>query len=235
MPKREIGPGIRLLRRRRGWTQRQLSSHTGVSTSAISRMEHDDLTRVTVGAMGRVVSGLDAHLRLEVVWRGEQLDRLLDADHAALQEAVASLLETAGWLVRVEVSFNHFGDRGRYDILAFQPVQRILLVVEVKTALGDVQDTLGRLDVKTRLAPLVARDLGWVADAAVPALVILEDRTQRRQIERHAALFRRFAHRGRSARAWFRRPRSGASGLLLFIRLPDSHHRSSELRRSPRR
>lgn len=42
------------------------------------------------------------------------------------------------------MSFNHYGDRGRYDILAFHPPTGILLVVEVKTGIGDVQATLGR-------------------------------------------------------------------------------------------
>ena len=74
------------------------------------------------------------------------MDRLIDAGHALLQEKAAALVASNGWLVRSEVSFNHFGDRGRVDVLAFHPSARTLIVVEVKTAIGDLQETLGRIE-----------------------------------------------------------------------------------------
>jgi hypothetical protein len=193
-------------------------------------MERDELSGATFGAVERVVSPLGAYVQMQLVWQGERLDRLLDADHAALQEAVVRLLEAAGWLVRVEVSFNHFGDRGRYDVLAFYPRLRVLLVVEIKTAVGDVQETLGRLDLKVRLARQVAGELGWEASPVVPALILLDHRTPRRHVQQHAALFRRFAVRGRTARAWLRRPRPDDSGLLLFMKLPNSQQDGSGAR-----
>ena len=33
------------------------------------------------------------------------------------------------------MSFNHNGDRGRIDLVAFHPVHQVLLVIEMKTAL----------------------------------------------------------------------------------------------------
>src|SRR5688572_8593116 len=125
---------VRFLRLRRGWPQRVLGDRAGVSRELVSRVERGDLAGVTVGTIDRMTTALGASVHLQVRWHGEQLDRLLDAAHAAIQQAVAQFLTEVGWTVRVEVSFNHYGDRGRVDVLAFHPILRILLVVEVKSA-----------------------------------------------------------------------------------------------------
>lgn len=187
-------------------------------------MERGDLAGVPVGTLRRVATELDATVSVQIRWRGEELDRLVDAQHAKLQQAASELLLSLGWVVRIEVSFNHFGDRGRIDILAKHPVMRILLVLEVKTGLGDLQETLGRLDVKTRLGRRVALELGWSDVAAVvPVLVIGDTRTSRSVVARYDALFQRFSLRGRAAVAWLRRPRGEAPpGLLWFANGHDS-------------
>lgn len=88
------------------------------------------------------------------------------------------------------MSFNQYGERGRYDLLAFHPATGIVLVVEIKTAVGDVQATLGILDVKVRLALDIARQHGWSEPRiAIPALVIADERQQHRVLHQHAALF----------------------------------------------
>ena len=215
---------VSFLRRRRGWRQEDLGARAGVSRETVSRLERGSFEGLSVAAIDRIAEVLEASLSLDLRWQGEQLDRLMDASHAALQQLVAQLLTTAGWVVRVEVSFSHYGDRGRCDILAFHPATRILLIVEVKSALGDVQDTLGRLDVKVRLGPVLAREMGWPAPVAVvPLLVLAEGRTPRRVIARHAALFARFALRGRASLAWIRQPHRETTGLLLLQLMPDSH------------
>src|SRR5574338_915677 len=169
------GRAIRALRHRRGWTQEMLGTRARVSRELVSRPERGVLKGVTVGSLERVAQALGASLSLTVRWNGEQLDRLIDARHAAIQEATASLLASLGWEVRPEVSFNHFGARGRIDLLAYNRPLRLLLVVEVKSGIGDLQDTLGRLDVKMRVARHVSRDLGWQdALTSVPAMVIGE-------------------------------------------------------------
>lgn len=173
----------------------------------------------------RVVEALDASVDLTLRWQGEELDRLADAAHARLVQATASMLERLGWQTRVEVSFNHYGDRGRVDVLAFHPVLGLLLVVEVKSAIGDIQDTVGRIDVKTRLGRVLAETAGWPAPVSVvPALVVGDSRRARRLIADHDVVFARFASRGRQARAWVRRPsRPAPSGLLWFATLPNAH------------
>ena len=180
---------------------------------------------MTVGDLDRIASALGATLQVNVRWQGEQLDRLLDAAHAALQEQVASTLEGLGWLVRAEVSFNHFGDRGRVDILAIHPRFRVLVIAEIKSGIGDLQETLGRLDIKVRLGKIIAAEQGWNDVAVVvPALVIGDTRAGRRTITAHSTLFTRFGVRGRRALAWLRRPiQPVPTGLLWFTKRSNAH------------
>jgi hypothetical protein len=157
----------------------------------------------------------------------------MDAIHAALVEHASRRLRDAGWDVRPEVSFNHYGDRGRVDLLAWHGDSGSLVVVEVKSRIGDVQETLGRLDVKVRLAARIARELGWGPPATVtPMLVVADGRTARRVIAAHEATFSRFALRGRAVTAWMRRP-IPTSGLLWLTNSADSHRMSVRRVRAP--
>ena len=132
---------------------------------------------MSLGAIERIASALDASVDLTLRWEGEQLDRLIDAAHAWLQQQTASLLSSQGWLVAAEVSFNHYGDRGRVDLLAFHPDdERSSSSCEVKSALGDLQDALGRIDVKARLGRSLAESAGWTgARRVVPTFVFADD------------------------------------------------------------
>lgn len=218
-----IGQRFTVLRRRLELTQVELAQRAGVSRGVIQRIEHGNWTSIQVGRLDRVASALGARLQILLTWNGEQLDRLVDAGHAELQNAFAQLLIAAGWLVAVEVSFNHYGERGRYDILAYHPASGILLVIEVKTGIGDVQATLGTLDVKVRLARDVATTQGWSqVSAVVPVLVLADERQQHRLVAAHAALFSRFGLRGRSGRAWLKAPTLGPTGLLTYLRLTNA-------------
>jgi hypothetical protein len=189
-------------------------------------MERGQLGGQSLRTVAHIVEALDATAELVVRWQGEELDRLVDGAHAALVQATVARLQSGGWVTRVEVSFNHFGDRGRADVLAFDPQNRILAVVEVKSALGDLQDTSGRLDVKVRLGPMLASSVGSERPVAVVrALVVGDTRTARRVVEGHAGIFEAFSLRGRQAMAWVRSPTLPApSGLLWFVHLPDSRH-----------
>lgn len=215
---------VRYLRRRRGWRQFDLGARCGVSRQVISRVERGELSGIRLRTINRILETLGAAGELTVRWQGERLDRLVDASHAAVVEAAAELLRSAGWMTRAEVSFNHYGDRGRVDLLAIHPATRTLLVVEAKSAIGNVQETVGRVDVKVRLGSTISASVGWGEPAnVVGALVIGETRTARRIVHRHATTFSRYELRGRAALAWLRRPQApGPSGVLWFVSLPDS-------------
>lgn len=214
---------IRRLRVRRRWRQEDLGRRAGLSRDAVSRAECRALEGLTVRSLSRLVDALDATLVVEIRWQGADLDRLIDREHAHIQEAAARRLASRGWSVQAEVSFNHYGDRGSCDLVAWHPRTRTLLVVEVKSRIGNLQDLLQRLDVKVRLGEILARQLGWPPpQAVVRALVAADDRNSRRVVERHAALFNAFGPRGRVAIAWIRAPSAAVGGLLWFEQPADS-------------
>jgi transcriptional regulator with XRE-family HTH domain len=220
-----IGQSIRALRHRRGWTQTELGLGAGCSASAISRLERGLAPMVTLDVVGRVLEALDARLVTKVLWRGGELDRLLDADHSALQQAWSRRKARAGgWIDRQEVTYNVYGERGSIDDLAYHPDTRTLLVSELKTGIFDAQETLARLDQKERLARQIAARFGWQVDRVVPCLVVAETRTNRRRLDAASALFARFGCRSRSASAWLHAPSSAVGGLLVFENLSDGHH-----------
>lgn len=219
MERRTVVRALRAIRRRKRWSQRRLADELGISKSEMSRWETASLENCSALELERWANGLNAHLTLDLRIDGER--PLTDARHAEIQNWLVVLLRTSGWAVEPEVSFNHYGDRGRVDVLAFHPAQGILLVVEIKTRLEDVQDLLGRLDVKRRVAPVMARERGWRPSGAVPAIVIIEGRTTRRRIAAHEALLANFTMRARAAVTWIRQPREPVpTGLLLVVSRP---------------
>lgn len=119
---------------------------------------------------------------------------------------------------RMEVSYARFGERGSIDILAWHDATSTLLVVEVKTELASAEGTLRRLDQKTRLAPIVARErFSWNAARVGVALVILEGSTDRRRVERHDALFRAtLPARGAAVRTWLADPQGPLRGIWFL-------------------
>jgi len=224
---------VRTLRRRRRWRQLDLGTRAGVSRDLISRIERGELDGITLGSLEDVAKALDGSLVVELRWQGADLDRLVDRIHAAVQDAVVGRLRAASWLTYPEVSFNHYGDRGRCDILAWHPATRMLLVVEVKSRIGDLQDTLGSLDVKARLGHVLAKQIGHDGAAGVVrALVLAENHTTRRLLARHSSLFGRFSLRGRAAMTWIRAPIGAPTGLLWFETVTDSYDsRTNSVRR----
>lgn len=209
------GLAIRALRRRRGWTQLQLGRRAGCSRSEISRIERGTIT--SLERLQRVLAALGARLSVKVLWQGEELDRLLDRDHATLVEAVVHLLSASSWVVIPEVTFQVRGERGSIDVLAWQPAARVLLVIEVKSVVPDVQATLAGVDRKGRIAPVLARERGWDLAAVARILVLPDDRTARRRLARFAATFdRAFPARTREIRRWLRVPTGALAGVLFL-------------------
>lgn len=215
MERRTVARSLRAVRRRKGWPQTRVASQLEISQSELSRWERGSLEDCSVAEVERWGAVLGAHVSMEVRIDGER--PLADARHARLQNWIVGVLRQHGWSVLVEHSFNHYGDRGRIDVLAYHPVNQVVLVVEVKTRVDDVGDILGRLDVKRRVAPLLAREQRWPTTAIVPMLLILEHRTNRRRIGDHAPVFANFTVRARAAIAWVHLPHGEPpSGLLLF-------------------
>lgn len=220
-----LGRTIRVLRQRRGWRQDDLGKRCGLSRSAVSDIERGRADRYTIASVRRVLRALDADGEITVRWGAPgDLDRLLDRDHALLVQTWAEQHRRHGWEVWPEASFSVYGERGRIDLLAFHPSTGTLEVAEMKTGIWNLQDTLGRLDAKVRLAQVVAAERGWDVRKVVGALVIAEGRTARRRVAEHAVLFSGYATRGSAARAFVRQPHGGVRGVLAFVSLPNSNH-----------
>jgi transcriptional regulator with XRE-family HTH domain len=213
-----FGRALRALRRRKRWRQQDVAKRARVSQPTISRLERGALGEVALGTVERVAQVLEARLEFVISWQGERLDRLLDAEHASLVESVVRLLTAADWGVAAEVSFNERGERGIVDVLAWQRSTRTLLVVEVKSVIADVRGTIGILDRKTRVSPLIARRRGWLPIRIARLLVVADTRTGRRRVAEHEATFgAAFPMRGRAVLRWLRRPSEETAAGLLFV------------------
>lgn len=231
---------VRLLRRRRGWRQVDLAAAARLSRGALARIEQGHADRVTVATLEHLLAPLGARLRISIDWNGEALDRLLDAAHAGLVDAILRLLEPRGWVCSPEVSFNLRGERGSVDVLAWHRASGTLLVVEVKSVVPDLQATLSSLDRKARLGREVARERGWTATRIGRLLVLPEDRTARRRVNQHATTFATaLPDRGPAVRRWIRDPGSSAAFAgVLFVSGESgavARHRVARPRVSPMR
>jgi len=218
MDGQRLGAGVRTLRRRRHWRQRDLGAAAGVSQQAVSRIERGRVERVAVERLERVAAALDARLVVRLAWRGGELDRLMDERHAALVEAAVARLTRFGWDSAVEVSYSEFGERGSIDILGWFAVRRVLLVIEVKSTLTSLEETNRRHDQKVRLAGRTARKrFGWQPLVVARVLVLPDEATARRRVARHVQTFGSLLPtRGRAVIEWLRQPTGAMSGILFL-------------------
>lgn len=218
MDDRRVGRLVRAVRQRRNLRQSDLARQAGTSQKTVSEIELGRVESVRLVVIRRVATALDVSISLDAWWRGGEADRLVDRAHASLVEAVAAYLVASGWEVIPEFSFNVYGDRGSVDILAWHPGERILLVVEVKSLLTDLQETLSTMSKKTRVVPgFVESQTGWRPLHVAKLIVVADTRANRSVVARHAATFdAAFPARSREVRTWLRSP-SGSLGGLWFL------------------
>jgi transcriptional regulator with XRE-family HTH domain len=213
-----VGRLLRQLRKRKRWRQVDLATAAGVSQSAVSLIERGHLSALSIRTLRGAFASVDARFEGTISWRGGLVDRLLDERHAQLVGAFATNLARDGWDVHVEVSFSQFGERGSIDILALRLSEGFALVVEVKTELTAIDETIRRLDVKDRLAPaIVFERFEWRPKTVGRLLVVLEGATSRRRVATHeGSLGRAFPDRRSTVREWLRKPSGRISGLQFF-------------------
>ena len=229
MDRVKIGNTFRTIRIEMRLRQRDVAARAGVSQQTISKIECGRFGDLSVDTYCRVAEALAADVALAPRWRGPKLDRILDRRHALLQNAVAEQLVSLGWIVRTEYSFNHFGDRGDVDILAWLPALRALLIIETKTEIADLQATLRVLNMKRRVVPaLAANESGWHATCVATVLVMPGATTHRRLVERHSALVSAsLPDRTEAVRGWLSKPVGELRGLWF---LPDTSRGGAALR-----
>ena len=221
MDGRRFGSALRVVRVERGWRQAELARAAGVSDATVSRAERGRVDGMAVSTLERLSRALDIRVDLVVLWHGGDLARLLNRRHSLLHESVARWFSTVpGWVLVPEVTFSAWGERGVIDGLAWHAASRSLLVLELKSEIVDVQEMIGTLDRKHRLAPRVAADRGWEPRATGAWIIVADGRTNRRRLALHRTVLRAaFPSDGRSMEAWVRRPSGSISALSLW---PDS-------------
>lgn len=207
---------FRLARIRKDLRQADVGAKAKLSRACIARHELGEIEGATVRSLRMHAEALG--LTLEITLRGPTGELIKDEEHALLTQWVKRQLEPMGWQIDAEASYSIYGERGRIDLLGWHPDRRIVLMDEQKTDLPDVQDVLGTLDVKERLARQIAREHSWDADAVAVLLVITRTNRNVRTVHRFEALFSRFTLRGAAAVRWLRDPnREGPQHLLLFV------------------
>ena len=220
MGDQRVGAAIRAVRMRRNWRQVDLARRARLSKSTISRAELGHFADLSLAAIRRIAAALDIRIEVRARWRAGDLDRLLNARHSALHEEVARYFAgLPGWVTAPEVSFAIYGERGVIDILAWHPNRRALLVIELKTDIVDVNDLLGTLDRKRRLAAKIAADRGWRPASVSCWLIVADGRTNEARISAHRATLRgALPDNGHAMRRWLGDPVRSIAAYSLWTR-----------------
>ena len=216
MNDQQAGRLLRLLRQSRGWRQVDSATAAGISQSTHSQAELGHLDRLTLGTIRRAFAACGASIEIDVRGRGGEFDRLLDAKHAELVQAVGKYLAEHGWTCWFEVTYSHFGERGSIDVLAVRG--DAVLVVEVKSELTSVEATLRKLDEKARLAAKIVFERTGRRPLVAGRLLVLPDAsTPRRQVARLRVVFdAALPARGLATREWLKRPSGPFAGVLFL-------------------
>ncbi|MEX2184254.1 MAG: helix-turn-helix domain-containing protein [Chloroflexota bacterium] len=235
MDDRRVGRALRQIRIHLGWRQADTAARAGVSQRTVSEIELGRLEHVGLDKVRRVAEVLDVRISIDAWWRSGRIDHLLDRVHAILVERTVRRLQAEGWIVRVEYTFNDYGERGSVDIIAWHPLERVLLFVEIKSRVDDVQELHSTFDRKVRIVPrLLKKEEGWEPREIGRVLVLAATKANRDVVERHRATFdSMWPERTTAVLHWIRHPGSGSGresvagmgtrggfGGILFDRVP---------------
>jgi transcriptional regulator with XRE-family HTH domain len=202
-----IGRLFRQVRLRLGWRQADVAARARIARSVYSDAERGHLDQLTVATLRRIAGVLEVRLNIEPSWRGGRIERVLSGRHATMAERVTAMLVGAGWIVRPEASFNHFGERGVVDLVAWHPQTKALLLIEIKTELVDPSGLLATTDRRRRLATVIAGESGWDPAVIAQWVVLAEGRTNQRRVAAHRSLLRAaFPANGRAVAGWLANP-----------------------------
>ena len=237
-----------MVRIRRGLRQSDVAAQAGISPSTVSRIERGHFGSVSLDAVRAVAKVLEVRIELVARWKAGDLDRLINARHSNLHELVARMFaELPDWVTRPEVSFAVYAERGVIDIFAWHPRRGMLLVIELKTDIVDVNELVGGVDRKGRHAVHVATELGWIREGDPPPsvstwIVVADGSTNRRRVQAHRTMLRAaFPADGRAIAGWLRDPKRPIHALSFWanagrgprgVRLTPSRRVSTGARRA---
>jgi transcriptional regulator with XRE-family HTH domain len=206
-------------------TQQELAVATGVSRSHIAGIENGrvnpsiDLVWRISDRLG-IEDSFAAHPPI-VVGRRSQ-----DVVHARCSGYIDGRLRRSGYLTAREVEIATKSAHGWIDLLAYEPVTRTLVIVEVKTRIED----LGAIERQTswyeQNAIVAARGLGWQPQRVLSWLLVLASDEVERAVRLHRHVLRRsFPARAPDMRQVLEDPRSILSRRGLALVDPSSRRR----------
>jgi len=218
MDARRLGSLVRAVRIRKGLRQLDVAGSAGVSRATVSRFESGNVGRLSLDTIDRIAAVVDVRTEILGRWQGGDGDRLLNWRQSLLADSFSAAARAHdGWLFEPEVSFSIYGERGVIDQLGWHELRSHLLVVELKTEFVDINEMLGTLNRKLRLAPRVAADKGWRPKVVSVWLIVADTRTNRRHAARHWSLLRsRFSLDGRSLSAFLDNPVAATFGMAFW-------------------
>ena len=213
-----FGRLVKLARIRRRMRQEDLARRARVARSTVSRVERGRFGEVSVDAIRAIAAVLDIRVELLPRARAMDVDRVVNARHASMADYLVGWIDAFdGWVMKPEVSYSEYGERGVIDLVCWHAASGCLLIVEIKTELLEFGELLAKLDAKERLGPRIAARFGWKPRSTSVCLLVAESTTNRRRAEAHGALLRAALPDGAVALVrWLRRP-SGSMHALRFV------------------
>ena len=185
----QLGLALRSVRIKRRLRQSDLAAEVGISASSVSHVERGRFGRLSFMTLRAIAERLGVSLQLVPRSAGGEFDRIVSARHAALGELVATwIARQPGWVVAAETSFAIYGEHGIVDLLGWHEATGALVGIELKTAIVDVDELIGTMERKRRLAYRIAAERGWAARSVSVWLIVGDSKTNRRRVAEHRTL-----------------------------------------------
>lgn len=207
-------------------TQQELALAAGVSRSHIAGIETGRVNP-SIDLVWRIADrlGIDlsivGHLPIVLSRRGGR-----DIVHARCSGYVEGRLESVGWIIRREVDLTADRAHGWIDLLAFEPISRTLVIIEIKTRLGDIGAVERQLGWYERNANRVAHELGWYPTRVLSWLLLLASDEVEHAVGIHREVLRKtFPARAPMLREAILDPRCQIPGRGLALVNPVSRRR----------
>jgi len=169
-----------------GWTQGALGDRAKVSRAMVGAVERGS-ANPSIETCGHLLDALGVTPVLQL--NGAHLAvrrRQRDPVHARLNAYISRRLTAAGWKAEAEVEIGSGQLHGWIDLLAYDPVTHVLLVIEVKSEIHDLGGIDRHLQWYMREAWAAARRYGWRSSRLTGVLALLEssENDERIQINR---------------------------------------------------
>ena len=231
-----LGAAIHQERRRRHLSLRCVASDAGVALGTAQAAEAGVVCSLETYVRLADALRLKAEFRIEDPRRREPAaKRAIDPVHAAMGEAEAAHLKSRGFALGIDEPFQHFQFSGRADVVAWSIERRLLLHIENKTQIPDVQACFGSFNAKRAyLGSELATRLGvsrWHSETHVIAAIWSAETLH--TIRMHQASFASVCPDPTSAfDGWWREvpPETGRHSILVVFD-PAEGRRSDRRRR----